>query len=243
MALVSVVEAAHLLGVSVERVRQRIRNGSLPALKVGNQWGIDPDLLQGASPLHSRPMSRRMAWAFIEMLGGSSPDVSPAERLRLRNRAEALRESEDPAQLLRSWASSRAERRQYAAAAPDLDELRADHRLHLSGLSAADSGVIAGGIVEAYVASGDVPGLVADYFLVEPQDHRGNVVLHVLDDDDKHEKHHDHDEDRDEDPEHVRDELRRLGVSWPLIAIDLSEHSGAREQQRAAELVREWLPA
>ncbi len=169
-------------------------------------------------------MSRRMAWALIALLAGSDPQVSPAERVRLRKRADQLRGSNDPAALLRSWASSRAERRKYSVATPDLDELRADDRLRLSGLSAPESGVIARSVVEAYVADSDVAGLVADYFLVQPDDRRGNVILHVIDD-------------------KSSDAPSLVDIPWPLLAMDFAEHSGARERARAVELVREKLQA
>jgi len=121
-------------------------------------------------------MSQRMAWALIALLAGSDPRVSPAAKARLRTRTDRLRDSDDPAGLLRSWASSRAERRKYNVAAPDLDEPRADDRLHLSGLSAPDGGVIARSVVEAYVDASDATGLVDDYFLVQSDDRRGNVI-------------------------------------------------------------------
>ena len=40
---VSVVEAAEMLGVHPQRIHQRIREGSLPAEKVGNQWVVEMD--------------------------------------------------------------------------------------------------------------------------------------------------------------------------------------------------------
>jgi excisionase family DNA binding protein len=222
--LLSVAEAVERLGVSPSRVRQRIGDGSLAAERVGSQWGIHPQAIREGAPKESRPMSRRMAWALIAMLAGSDPRVSPAEKVRLRKRADQLRDSDDPAGLLRSWASSRAERRKYNVAAPDLDELRADDRLHLSGLSAPNSGVVARGLVEAYVASSKVAGVVDDYFLVQPNDRRGNVTFHVVD-------------------ERGSDTPSLVDIPWPMLAIDLAEHSGARERARAIELVRENLRA
>lgn len=220
--LLSVAEAAARLGVSPSRVRQRIEDGSLAAERIGNQWGIHPQALEDGAPKLSRSMSPRMAWALIDLMAGSVPAVSPAERVRLRNRIERLRKAPDPAVLLRSWASSRARRRKFSIAPPDAEDLRADKRLRLSGLSARDSGVIARNVVEGYVFARDVDGLVDDYFLVQPDDHRGNVILHVV---------------QEADPG-VPDDIEIL---WPLVAIDLAEHSGAREQARAAELIREGL--
>lgn len=215
-------EAAARLGVSAARVRQRIQDGSLPAERIGTQWTVHPQALEDGAAKRSRPMSRRMAWALIRMLAGEEPQVSAAERLRLRKCAARLRDSDGAADLLRAWGASRSERVKYNIAAADLDELRSDKRLQLSGLSAPDSGVVARSVVEAYVADDDVQGLIDDYFLVRPDDHRGNVILHVID----HEGPY---------------AFPLSGLSWPLLAIDLAEHSGTRERERAAELVREKL--
>lgn len=104
-----------------------------------------------------------------------------------------------------------------------MDDLRADERLHLSGLSVPDSGVIAHDVIEGYVFSRDVEGLLDDYFLVRPDGARGNVFLHVI-------------------HEEAQGVPRAIDIAWPLVAIDLAEHSGARERERAAELLREMLP-
>jgi hypothetical protein len=58
--------------------------------------------------------------------------------------------------------------------------------------------------------------------LVQPDDRRGNVIFHVIDD-------------------MGSDAPSLVDIPWPLLAIDLAEHSGARERARAAELVREKL--
>jgi excisionase family DNA binding protein len=71
---VSVAQAAKLLGVAVQRVRQRIADGSLPAEKVGSQYVIDrADLLplreQSAA---GRPLSER---SVISLLLAAEPDA------------------------------------------------------------------------------------------------------------------------------------------------------------------------
>jgi excisionase family DNA binding protein len=223
-SLFSVAEAAARLGVSPSRVRQRIEDGSLAAERIGNQWGIHPQALKDGAPKLSRPMSQRMAWALIELLAGADPVVSPAERVRLRKRVAQLRDADDPVALLRSWAGSRAERRKFSIAPPDTVGLSADDRICLSGLSAPGSGVIARNVVEGYVFARSLNGLADDYFLVQPEDHRGNVILHIV-------------------PDNSPGIPAAIEINWPLIAIDLAEHSGSREQERAAELVREMLDA
>ena len=57
---VSVAEAAAMLGVHPQRVHERIREGSLPAEKVGHQWAVERDdlrrIMNHTGP--GRPFSR-----------------------------------------------------------------------------------------------------------------------------------------------------------------------------------------
>lgn len=213
MKFVSVSEAADRLGVSSRRVRQRIENGSLPAERVGNRWAIDASQLAVSLARVSRPLSPRMAWALLHLLASDEPHVSASEKVRLRSYIRRLADQQDPAALLRAWLSRRAARVLYRAADADLNDIYADSRLLLSGVSAPDSGIVAPGVLEAYVDEGAQPSLVADFFLVPADVRPGNVILHVVED-------------------------RPPVASWPLIAADLAEHAGPRESARVAELVR-----
>ncbi|MGH1564611.1 helix-turn-helix domain-containing protein [Mumia sp. DW29H23] len=212
MALIGVREAAERLAISPRRVHQRIEDGTLPAVRVGNQWAIDPARLPLAAPKPSRPLSPRMAWALLDLLAGGSPAVASTERARLHAYAERLRAADDPAALLRGWMARRADRREFRVAASDLDDLRDDERVHRSGVSAEGSFIVSG-TLEAYAATADLDDLVDDYFLVPADRQEGNVVLHVVD--------------------VVPDTTR-----WPVLATDLAEHLGSRESARATELVR-----
>src|SRR5665647_2466067 len=62
--LVSVTEAAAMLGVHPQRVHQRIREGSLPAEKVGHQWAVEKNdlrrIMNHTGP--GRPLSSKSAW-------------------------------------------------------------------------------------------------------------------------------------------------------------------------------------
>ena len=60
---VSVAEAAAMLDVHPQRVHERIREGSLPAEKVGHQWAVERDDLRRimnhtgpGRPLSSKPV-------------------------------------------------------------------------------------------------------------------------------------------------------------------------------------------
>lgn len=212
MALIGVREAAERLAITPRRVHQRIEDGTLPAVRIGNQWAIDPGRLPLAAARPSRPLSPRMAWALLDLLAGGSPTVASTERARLHAYAERLRASDDPAALLRAWMARRADRQEFRVAPGDLDDLRDDERVHLSGVSAEGSFIVSP-TLEAYAATTDLDDLVDDYFLVPAPRQEGNVVLHVTD---------------------VVPDTR----GWPVLAADLAEHLGSRESARASELVR-----
>lgn len=212
MSLIGVREAADRLAVTPRRVHQRIEAGTLPAVRIGSQWAIDPARLPLAAARPSRPLSPRMAWALLDLLAGGSPTVASTERARLHAYAQRLRASDDPAAMLRAWMARRAARREFRVAPADLVDLRDDERLRRSGVS-ADGSFIVSGTLEAYATPSDVDDLVDDYFLVPADRQEGNVVLHLVD--------------------VVPDTTR-----WPVLATDLSEHLGSRESARATELVR-----
>ena len=211
MTLIGVREAAERLALTPRRVHQRIADGTLPAVRIGSQWAIDPARLPLAVARPSRPLSPRMAWALLDLLAGGSPAVASTERARLHAYAERLRASDDPAALLRAWMARRADRQEFRVAAADLDDLRDDERVHLSGVSAERSFIVSA-TLEAYVATSALADLVDDYFLVPAERQEGNVVLHVVD-------------------------VVPDTTAWPVLAADLAEHLGSRESARAAELV------
>ncbi|MFD1824481.1 MULTISPECIES: helix-turn-helix domain-containing protein [Mumia] len=216
MSLIGVRDAAERLGVSPRRVLQRIEDGTLPSVRVGSQWAIDPAHLPLARGRPSRPLSAHMAWALLDYLDGGTPDVAPTERKRLHAYADRLRQADDPATLLRAWMEKRADRHEYRAAAADLDDLRDDERLLRSGASTEDSFIVSP-VAEAYVAASDLDTVVDDYFLVPATRPDGNVILHVV----------------------AKIPAR---IAWPVLAADLAEHLGSRESARVAELVRDRLP-
>ena len=212
---ISVGEAADRLGVSARRVRERIAAGDLQARRVGRAWVLEEAQLERSGRL-GRPMSPRVAWAFLDLLaGGDGEGVSQPEQSRLRSKRAQLFASPIPAALLRSWLSARAGVQRYSAAAADLPALRGDARLVLSGLSDPRSGMAAANLVEGYVSGQHIDGLVKDYLLSS----RGepNVILHVPDAD------------------------RRIArpVPLPLVLADLADHDGPRESAAVERLLRE----
>jgi excisionase family DNA binding protein len=213
---ISVAEAAERVGVSSRRIRERIAQGDLVARRVGRAWVLD-EVQLGRSERVARPMSERVAWAFLDLLGGGRGEgVSQPEQSRLRKKRELLRNGDAPA-LLRSWLPNRARVRRYAASAMDLPALRDDPRVVCSGVSDPRSGLAAAGTVEGYIAARDLEVLAREYLLSDKG--QPNVVLHVLVD-------------------------RRLPdpVSLPVLLADLADHDGPRESAAVERLLGE-LPA
>lgn len=229
MALMSVAEAAQRLGVGVPRIHQRIADGSLRAERIGSQWAVDELSLVQVAECRSpgRPLSARSAWALIALSvtdDAALADLAPSERARAATRLAELygvvrrpprseREVRRVAAVLRQRFRNRADRVLLKAADADLPGLRADGRWE-SVLSPAVSG-IASGQVEGYVANEHFKPL-ADDFLLMPAEHDANVIAHVL-----------------------PAGQRSYPDSQLLLAADLSEHRGPREERRAAELLRE----
>lgn len=249
--LLSVAEAAERLGVNESRVRQRIAAGSLRARKIGGRWLLEEaDVAEaGGRPL-GRPLSSHSAWVLLRLadaLGereaggpgrpGPLAGIAPSVRTRSRNRLRALQDqvlnaavlgSEEAlaqvADVLRNLLRNRAARHLYAASPLDLDDLCADARVSLSGLSHPESGIASGGVVEGYVRKADLEAIAQDYLLVSAKSSEASVFLHVLADDDP-----------------LQDAALMRGRGSPLLlAADLAEHRGPREEARAFELVRQW---
>lgn len=260
MARLSVPQAAERLGVSPARVRQRIDEGSLIADRVGGRWLVDlsvvPELKRRGRPVNPEliwdAIQRVDAAAILKAEGGLSfedvlrlvyaddwrpqaqsphplelaiaegsvvlPQPSRSSRrrafLRVLHAAEALGGAEGQPALdgLLQWLGARADRKLYRAALPDLEDLRGDERVALSGLSDPRSGMEDPRVVEGYVALDDLAAVVNDYWLDPPRvDSSPNVFLHVA-------------------------PGRPDRVSPLLLAADLFEHEGPREQSRAREL-------
>ncbi len=229
MANLSVAEAARRLGVGVPRIHQRIADGSLRAERIGSQWVVDElSLLRVAERNEAgRPLSARSAWAIIALSEGDDEALealAPVERARAKARLEQLLSlvAKAPkaeagvrliASALRSDFRNRAQRELRKAASADLLGLRDDSRWE-SVLSPAVSG-IASPDVDGYLSSGDVKPLSRDFLLMSA-DSDANVVIHVL-------------------PERQK----AYPDSRLLLAADLAEYRGPREELRAAELLRE----
>lgn len=94
MELLSVKEAAALLGVDDSRVRQLLHDGKLQGQRVGGRWLVAGDGVRDRkdrSPRSRRPLSARNAWGVLAMLDGHQPvSLSDAEKSRVRTRLRNL---------------------------------------------------------------------------------------------------------------------------------------------------------
>ncbi|MGH2467312.1 MAG: biotin carboxylase N-terminal domain-containing protein, partial [Candidatus Limnocylindrales bacterium] len=82
-------EAARRLGVSTRTVQRWLRDGRLPAIKVGERVKVDARALEAASGLGSRAHEPELA---RERLGppGAATVVGPMRRLLVANRGELV---------------------------------------------------------------------------------------------------------------------------------------------------------
>lgn len=209
---VGVNEAADLLAVSPRRVRELVHSGQLPGNKISGRWLIDEASLPRSAKV-ARPMSCRVAWAFIALISGDAPvGVSQPEQSRLSVKQRQLLDAGDTApQLLRSWLARRARHVSLCAAGTDLPDLLADSRVIPAGVSDPRSGMSAAGEVEAYVSEVDLPDVVAE-FQLSPKG-KANVLFHVA------------------------ASAPANPVPIGVLLADLADHDGAREDRRINELL------
>ncbi|MCB2412436.1 helix-turn-helix domain-containing protein [Demequina sp. TTPB684] len=175
---ISVAEAAARHGVSPQRIRALIASGQLRAERAGRDWRVDPVSLEVADSRSSRPLSSRMAVALVAMASGGSPEgLDSSERSRAGARLARLKESPEPARLLRSWLANLEPRRLYVC--KDLEFLREEQCLRPAGVSLPGSELNGAGFFEARVDAPDLDDVVARHMLREGGPAEANVVLHV----------------------------------------------------------------
>lgn len=112
--LVSLRDAADVLRVSPERVRQLVVAGDLPGVRFGNAWAVPRSALaarQRHTPRRGRPLGVRRAWEVI-----AAGDVDLADGGKYRSRAVVHR---------------------YEASRSDVDFLSSHEAVAVSGVAAA----------------------------------------------------------------------------------------------------------
>jgi hypothetical protein len=153
---------------------------------------------------------------------GDQIDVGPSARYLARRRAEELRRCDKAPSRWSSALRARASVADFHVHPGVLQRLLADPAVVPSGISAApEHGVplMVSGAAEGYVRSSDLQSLRSKYAL-SPDDARGNVRLHVVDD-------------------------QQAAPAWifgcpvapaPVVAADLMERDAPRDRAAGAEL-------
>jgi excisionase family DNA binding protein len=136
-SFLSVAEAARQLGVSPGRVRELVHSGQLDAERIGRAVLVSADSvhrrLEIVQPAAGRPLSARMAWAFLWRLSGvRAPWLSPAERSRVNKYVRRLPVEQWPRML-----ANRADVYRARMLPGPLGRLRADSRAVVGGVAAA----------------------------------------------------------------------------------------------------------
>lgn len=217
--LISVPEVAKRLGIAESRARVLVASGQIRGQRVGGRWVIDEvDAASYRKRAAGRPLTEPGAWQFMRALQYPSDvpdqDLDAVVRHRLNRRIGRFHAAADPASFVVSLLARRAEKVAMSANPDDLSALREDARLRLTGVSHANSGLLSGPELEAYVARHDLTGLINDWFLLPAKPGtRPNVTIRAVD--------------------VVPDEIPMLA-----LAADLAERPGSREQEAAFEIVR-----
>lgn len=89
--LLSLADAARLLGVSSERVRQLVVAGDLPGVRFGNAWAVPRDAVAARRQVwnrRGRPLGGKQVWQAI-----ASGNIDLSNVSRYRNRGEPRRYS------------------------------------------------------------------------------------------------------------------------------------------------------
>ncbi|GAA3285285.1 helix-turn-helix domain-containing protein [Paenarthrobacter aurescens] len=219
----SIPELAKRLNVNESRVRQLVHSGRIRGQRIGGRWIIeesDAAQYRPGKPA-GRPLSERSAWQLVSCFWDDPQlhsaldyfEPSPLEKHRLNERISRLQNSPGPLELLSAWLANRAEKFEFSSSPADIAELREDNRVRPSGVSHPRSGLLANSELEAYVRRDELKDIVRDWLLVEPAPgKKPNVILRAA--------------------EHIPDELPPL-----LVAADLAERPGVREQQAAREIL------
>ncbi len=177
MERMSAAVAAKALGVSLERVRQLIRDGRLDALQVSGRWFVDPDsvdLLVHEQRHAGRPWAAARAWGLLALAAGRDASwLAPAEIHRLRDVLADRKVVELASQLRR-----RADRRPWYVHPGMIEDFLAENGVVVGGARASgqlrDSGPI-----DAYIA-GDVVERLVDRYVPDQSAAEPNLIARVV---------------------------------------------------------------
>ena len=182
--LLSVRDAAEVLGVSPAAVRLKIGSGSLPAIKQGRDWWLDERVVRSLARQPAkvgRPLAPEMAWAVLLYASGD-PDAANRmlEDQRYRSRLRSwLRDHPLPEHLASLRARARSER--FEVHPSELPRLLGKDGVMRSGLSCGGVlGLVGGsGEVDVYAPASAREAIMQEHAL-EPGD--GPVLVRWVSD-------------------------------------------------------------
>jgi excisionase family DNA binding protein len=244
--VLTVHEAADVLGISMQRVRQMIYAGQLDARRSSGGWLIEADaVVERSERLHrGRPPEPQTAWSAVAMLAAASAcalqprsecpasaaQVVPDRRLRHRI-LRVLSSLPDPVADDAPWRrllSTRGHARRVWVHPGVLDRLAADPKVSTGGIGAMadhDGLTMGPGRLDVYVHEADADDLIRRYRMRDDRD--GQVYLIIV-------------------PSSVPPELapaRGSPVPAPAAASDLLEEKDPRARHAGALELRSCLDA
>ncbi len=177
MERMSAAVAAKALDVSLERVRQLIRDGRLDARQVSGRWLVDPDSVDRLAHEQrraGRPWAAARAWGLLALAAGREVSwLAPAEIRRLRDVLADRSVGEVASQLRR-----RADRHPWYVHPGMIEDFLAEDGVVVGGARASgqlrDSGPI-----DVYIA-GDVLERLLDRYVPDQSAAEPNLIARVV---------------------------------------------------------------
>jgi hypothetical protein len=226
----SVAETAECLGISARRVRALLKEGQLQGRQVAGRWLVSFDHVEHRllnAPRPGRPWSAASAWHVLAVLSRADDalkEMSPSTRSRARTRATQLRRLPH-GEVARIWSTAlrgRARTLEFYVHMSVSTAVLADSRIVPSGISAAShhaADLMVTGGAEGYVRAGQLAPVSAEYALIPESAAHANLRLHVVD------------------ASEANWLFGRDSAPLPVVAVDLMDRNGPREQKAGTKLV------
>ena len=210
---IGVAEFAAQSALSPRRILQLINAGKINARRSGGTWLINQKELNYRSAV-CRPLSKKIGAALLSYLSGNEWEsgLDPKSQSRIREYLNELAQCQDPAQLLSSWFSGRGKASLFKANNNDLNKMRSDGRIVLSGISDSRSNISDNTFLQGYVNENVFKEIEREYLLVPSQD--ANVQIRIS------------------------SHLANAPIPLGLMLLDLAEHVGPRESAQVKKIIR-----